>query len=78
MLDMTLLVDCKDGIFDSFEQWNFDITLGGERVIMPTPMGEPSTSSRQVFLPLWPYYLFSLTNQPPTSLSTVILGVCLP
>jgi hypothetical protein len=35
-LDMTLLVNCKDGIFDSFEQWKFGITTGGEHVITPT------------------------------------------
>jgi hypothetical protein len=74
MLDTTLLVN----VFDLFERWDFDITLGGEHVTMPTPMGKPSTSSRQAFLPLWTYHSFSLTNQLPISFLTVILGVCLP
>jgi hypothetical protein len=36
-LDTTLLVDCKDDVFDLLEHWNFDITLGGKHVTMPTP-----------------------------------------
>jgi hypothetical protein len=78
MLDTTSLIDYEDKKFYLFEQSNFDITLGGEHVTMPTPTGKCSTSSRQVFLPLWTYHSFSLTNQPPTSLLTVILGVSLP
>jgi hypothetical protein len=33
-------VDCKDDIFDSLEQWNFDIMSGGEHVTTPTPTGK--------------------------------------
>jgi hypothetical protein len=40
MLDTTLLDNCKDDVFDLLEQWNFDITSGGEHVTMPTPMGK--------------------------------------
>jgi hypothetical protein len=40
MLDTRLLVNCKDNVFDLFEQCNFDITSGGEHVTMPTPMGK--------------------------------------
>jgi hypothetical protein len=30
----------EDNIFDLLEQWNFNITSGGEHVTMPTPMGK--------------------------------------
>jgi hypothetical protein len=40
MLDMTLLINCKDDVFDLFEQCNFGIMLGGEHVTGPTPMGK--------------------------------------
>jgi hypothetical protein len=74
-LDTTLLIDCKDNIFDSLERWNFDITSGGEHGTMPTPMGKTFNFFLQgVFISLdLPF--FPLMNQPPTSLSTVILGV---
>jgi hypothetical protein len=39
MLDMTSFVNCKDNVFDWFEQWNFGITLVGEHVTMPTQTG---------------------------------------
>ncbi len=37
MLDTTLLNDCEDNVFVLFEWWDFDITLGGEHVTVPTP-----------------------------------------
>jgi hypothetical protein len=40
MLDMTALASVKDNVFDLFEQWNFNITSGGEHVTTQTPMGE--------------------------------------
>ncbi len=40
MLDKTSLINCKDDVFDLFEQCDFDITLGGEHVTMPTPTGK--------------------------------------
>jgi hypothetical protein len=75
MLDTTLLVDCKDNVFDSLERWIFDITLGGEHATMPTPTGKIFSFFPQgVFISLDLPFFF-LTNQPPTSLLTVILGV---
>jgi hypothetical protein len=75
MLDTTLLVDCKDNIFDSLEQWNFDIMLGGEHVTMPTPTSKIFNFFAQGVFISSGLPFFSLTNPPPTSLSTVILGV---
>jgi hypothetical protein len=57
-LDTTLLINCKDNIFGSLEQWNFDITLGGEHVKCQHQQAKPSTSSRKVFLSLWTYHFF--------------------
>jgi hypothetical protein len=75
MLDSTSLDNCKDNVFDSVEQWNFDIMLDGEHITMPTPTGKifnffPQGGFISLDLPF-----FSLTNQPPTSLLTMILGV---
>jgi hypothetical protein len=52
--------------------------MGGEHVTMPTPTGKTFNFFPQgVFISLdLPF--FPLTNQPPTSLLTVILGVYLP
>jgi hypothetical protein len=75
MLDTTLLDDCKDNVFDLLEQWNFDITLGGEHITMATPTSKIFNFFLQgVFISLdLPF--FPLTNQPLTSLLTVILGL---
>jgi hypothetical protein len=67
-LDTTLVNDCKDNVFDLLEQWNFDITLGGEHVTTPTP-----TSKTFNFFPPGVFTssglpFFPLTSQPPTSL----------
>jgi hypothetical protein len=67
MLDRTLLVDCKDDVFDLFEQWDFDITSGGEHVTMPTPMGKtfnffPPSVFTSSDLP------FFFPDKPPTDL----------
>jgi hypothetical protein len=57
------------------EWWNFDITLGGEHVTLPTPTGKTFNFFLQgVFISLdLPFFL--LTNQPQIALLTVILGV---
>jgi hypothetical protein len=75
---MASLIDCKDDVFDLFEQWNFDITSGGEHVTTPTPMGKTFNFFPPGVLPLGTDHYFSLTNLPPTSLLIVILGVCCP
>jgi hypothetical protein len=75
---MTLLVNCKDNVFDLFEQWNFDITLGGEHVTTPTPTGK--------IFNFFPPDVFTSSNLPffyPDKPTTNLfvdcdLGVCLP
>ncbi len=39
-LEMTFPFNCKDNVFDLFELWNLDITLGGEHVTTPTLIGK--------------------------------------
>ncbi len=65
MLDTTSLVDCKDNVFDSSEQWNFDITSGGEHVTMPTPMGKTFNLFPQgVFISYLPFFPWQTNHRP--------------
>jgi hypothetical protein len=54
------------------------VTLGGEHVTMPTPIGKTFNIFPQVVFISLDLPFYPLTNQPLTSLSTVVLGVYLP
>ncbi len=65
-LDTTLPNNCNEKVVDSLEQWNFDITLGGEHVTTPKTMGKTSNFFSQGVFYLFGLTMFSLMNQPPT------------
>ncbi len=71
MLDTTSLVDCKDVVFDSLEQWNLDITSGGEHVTTPTPTGKTFN-----FFPQGIFISFDLPFSSPEKPTTNLFVDC--